>query len=514
MQFCRLTFWGLFIVFLTLISAPLTAQQAKLESIDSYISKSLNDWNIPGVAVAIVHRDTLRFSKGYGLRELGKKGDVNDHTLFAVASNSKAFTATLLGILVDQGRLSWDDRVSDYLTDLQLHDSYASRDMRVSDLLSHRGGLPVFGGDHLWIGAPERTSKDIVTRMRYLEPTAPLRLKYQYNNLMFLVAGELYTAITGESWEDAVEALLFEPIGMTESKTNVMSILDYPNMAQPHEDVKGNIKTVPFDDVTGVAPAASLVSNVLDMVEWMRFNLNNGRVGETQLVSENVMRQLHSVYTPIPISNWARENLGMQFLGYGLGWVIADYKGYKTVGHSGGLSGMISLQTMVPSEELGIIVLTNYAPNRLIRAITYYILDQYLDTDTITDWSRVYLQRRAEGKERRMEREKELQRKRVKKTKPSLKQKDYIGVFTSALSGDASVRLKNGKLWFYYNERHTGWLEHWHHDIYRVHWQNPIFDMPDKNFLQFFMNKDGRVDRLEVTFYDPQTFHFKTATEE
>ncbi|MEL6824381.1 MAG: serine hydrolase, partial [Calditrichota bacterium] len=376
------------------------------------------------------------------------------------------------------------------------HDSYASRDMRVSDLLTHRGGLPVFGGDHLWIGAPDRTRQDIVRRMRHLEPTAPLRLKYQYNNLMFVVAGELYTAITGESWEEAVAALLFEPIGMTESKTNVMAILDYPNMAQPHEEVKGKVKTVPFDDVTGVAPAASLVSNVLDMVEWMRFNMNNGRVGETQLVSDEVMRQLHAVHTPIPVSTWARENLGMQFLGYGLGWVVADYKGYKTVGHSGGLSGMISLQTMVPSEELGVIVLTNYAPNRLIRALTYYILDQYLDSDFITDWSRVYLQRRVEGEERRMEREKELQRKRMKKTRPSLKQKDYLGVFTSALSGDASMRLKNGKLWFYYNDRHSGWLEHWHHDVFRVHWENPIFDMPDKNFLQFFLDNDGRVNKL------------------
>ncbi|MGH1365586.1 MAG: serine hydrolase [Calditrichia bacterium] len=496
------------------LSTALYSQDVELDSLDAYISRSMQEWQVPGVAVAIIHKDTLRFAKGFGIRAIGKKGDVNDHTLFAVASNSKAFTATLLGMLVDQGRLRWDDRVVDYLPDFQLYDSYVSREIRIADLLSHRGGLPVFGGDHLWIGAPKNTREDIVRRMRYLEPTAPFRMRYQYNNLMFLVAGQVYTAITGDNWEDAVEAKIFEPIGMTESKTNVMTIQDYPNMARPHEKVQDKVQMVAFDDVDNVAPAAAVVSNVLDMVEWMRFNMNGGMVGETRLVSEKVMRQMHAMHTPIPVSKSLEELLGTQFLGYGLGWVVADYKGRKTMGHSGGLSGMISLQTMIPSEQLGVIVLTNYAPGRLIRAITYRILDAYLGVKDETDWSRVYLERKQKSEETRMEREKDLQRKRIKKTKPSLKAKDYFGVYSSSLSGDASIRSMDGKLWFYYNERHTGWLEHWHHDVYRVHWQNPIFDMPNKSFLQFFLNTEGRVSHLEVTFYDPQTFYYKTATEE
>ena len=223
------------------------------------------------------------------------------------------------------------------------------------------------------------------------------------------------------------------------------------------------------------------------------------------MLAAETAREMQRIQYPLGVSVWAAENLGRRFNGYGLGWFVSDYKGRKVVSHSGGLTGMISLQTLLPEEGLGVIVLTNYAPEAPTRAITYRILDAYLG-ESQRDWNEVYLGFRRQSEERARQREERLLESRIEGTSPSLPLEAYTGTYTEAVSGEAEVRLADGRLVFDYNPRHLGDMEHWHHDVFRVTWRHPIFDMPARSFLQFQLNEKGEVTGLEVTFYDPIRF--------
>lgn len=502
--FYQITRTALLLFFLLLVVVPTTAQIDPLTDLNAYVEKAMRDWKVPGLAIGIVKYGSLIFAKGYGFREIGKEAKVDEQTLFAVASNTKAFTAALLGMLVDEGKLDWDDRVTDYLREFQMYDPYVTRDISIRDLLTHRSGLPTFGGDHLWIG--NSLSRDeIIARIRHLKPNAQFRTKFQYQNLMFLVAGQIIPEITGKNWEETIKERIFTPLGMVESNTSIRDLKNKENVATPHEIVRGKLIPVEYENVDYTAPAGAINSNIVEMAWWMRLNLNGGVYNGEQILSEKVMRVMHAIQIPITISPDREKMLGTHFLGYGLGWRISDYKGHKIISHGGGLSGMISLQTMIPGENLGVIILTNFAPHSLTRALTYRIIDAFLG-EPERDWSVEYLERRKEEREKKEKAEKELQAGRVKRTKPALKLIEYTGKYFDDLSGEAEVRLEKGKLVFDYNPRHTGNLEHWHYNTFRVTWRNPIYDMPEKAFLTFYLNEEGEVAELKVTFYDPIYF--------
>ncbi|MDZ7307574.1 MAG: beta-lactamase family protein, partial [candidate division KSB1 bacterium] len=227
-------------------SSAAPGQTLSLKRLDAYIEQARVQWEVPGLAVALVQNDSIIFAKGYGARELGKPGRVDAHTLFAVASNTKAFTAALLGLLVDAGKLTWDDRVVQHLPGFQMYDPYVTRELNLVDLLTHRSGLPVFGGDHLWIGA-RLSREEIMRRLRFLPPSAPLRTKFQYQNLMYLVAGQIIPAVTDTSWDDFIQARLLAPLGMRETVTSIRFLAGRDNVATPHEMVAGRIAAIPYD---------------------------------------------------------------------------------------------------------------------------------------------------------------------------------------------------------------------------------------------------------------------------
>ncbi len=502
--FYQITRMALLPIILLLVVVPTNAQIDPLADLNAYVEKAMRDWKVPGLAIGIVKNDSLIFAKGYGVREIGKEAQVDQQTLFAVASNTKAFTAALLGMLVDEDKLGWDDRVTDYLREFQMYDPFITREINIRDLLTHRSGLPTFGGDHLWIGNA-LSREEIIARIRHLKPNAQFRTKFQYQNLMFLVAGQIIPEITGVSWDVTIKERIFTPLGMVESNTSIRDLKNKENVATPHEIVRGKLIPVEYDNLDNLAPAGAINSNVMEMAQWMRLNLNDGVYKGEQILSPQVMREMHTIQMPITISADREKMLGTHFLGYGLGWSISDYKGHKIISHGGGLSGMISLQTMIPEENLGVIILTNLAPHSLTRALTYRILDALLG-EPERDWSVAYLERRKESKEKQKKVKKELQTKRVKGTKPTLKLKDYTGKYSDQLSGEAEVRLESRKLVFDYNPRHTGDLVHWHYNTFRVTWRNPIYDMPEKAFLTFYLNEEGEVAELKVTFYDPIYF--------
>ncbi len=487
-----------------LASGAALSQTLPLKRLDAYIEQARVQWEVPGLAVAMVKDDSVIFAKGYGVRELGKPGKVDAHTLFAVASNTKAFTAALLGLLVEAGKLNWEDRVVQHLPGFQMYDPYVTRELNLIDLLTHRSGLPVYGGDHLWIGA-QLDREEIMRRLRYLEPNAPLRAKFQYQNLMFLVAGQVIPAVTDTSWDDFVQARLLQPLGMRETVTSIRFLAGRDNVAAPHEVVQGKIAAIPYDSVDATGPAGSLNSNVIDMAQWLRLQLGKGVYRGRRLLSESTMRMLHTQHMPIPVTPWAEKNFGRHFSGYGLGWFMYDYRGQKVMSHGGGLSGMFSLQTWLPDKNFGLIILTNFAPHDLTDALTYRILDAVLGAAE-RDWSADFLRWRDEQREREARAEAELQAQRVAGTRPSLALEAYAGTYFDEFSGAAQVKLVNGKLVFYYNPRHTGEMEHWHYDTFRLTWHNPIYDMPKTALVTFFLDEAGRVEKLKTVFYDPIYF--------
>ncbi len=473
-----------------------------------YAKKVLDDWKTPGAAVAVVLGDSIVFARGYGVRTLGKPDRVDSRTLFAVASNTKAFTAALVGLLVHEGKIEWDDPISTYRRDFQMFDPYVTRNLSFRDLLCHRSGLSTFAGDHLWIG--HNLSRDeIISRLRFLEPTRPFRTHFQYQNLMFLVAGEMIPTITGQSWDEAMRQRFFEPLGMQDSNLSIRDLQGRENVAGPHERVDGGpLQVIPYDFLDNIAPAAGINSSVRDMAQWMIVNMNKGRYHDKQILPENLVGEMQQVQFPLRVSKMAAELLNANYAGYGLGWGIGEYNGFKSVGHGGGMSGMISQQIMLPQKKLGVIVLTNRAPTAAHRILCYSLLDHYLGIEG-RDWNKIYLKQKERREKFKAEREKKMFSERHLDTKPSLPLSSYVGTYSSLSSGDAIVRLRDGKLIFDYNARHIGTLEHWHYDTFRVHWKNPISDMEPVTFLQFKLDKSGKVDDLTVTFYDPLIFKKK-----
>lgn len=484
------------------VDAP--AQEISFRTLDAYVERAMADWGVPGLSLVIVKDDAVLYAKGYGVREAGKSHRVDEHTLFAIASNTKAFTATLLGMLVDENRIDWDDRVIDRLPGFRMYDSYTTREIRLRDCLTHRSGLPTFGGDRMWIGA-ETTKESVIERIRHMKPTAPFRAEYQYNNLMFLVAGQMFAAAAGQSWEEGVASRIFGPLGMRESRTTVRDLGSLKNVATPHEIVGGELVPVAYDNVDAVAPAAAVVSSAADMARWMRLHLNRGRFEGRVMISEGVAGEIQSVQFPLPVSEISRTYLGAGFSGYGLGWGISEYHGYRTVSHGGGLSGMISRQTLVPELGLGVMVMSNFAPNQVPTILVYRILD-LLTGNEQTDWNRLYLDRREAQKRLAEEEEGALRAARVTGTLPSHPLYDYAGIYAEPVTGKIEIRMEAGRLLFEYNPRYRGDLEHWHYDTFRVHWRHPIFDMDARTFLTFRFHESGEVSGCTVKFYYPVEF--------
>ncbi|MCA9731466.1 MAG: serine hydrolase [Deferribacteres bacterium] len=481
----------------------LNAQPSK--DFNKYAKQVLNDWQTPGAAVAVVQGDKVVFAQGYGVRALGKPDKIDRNTLFAVASNTKAFTAALLGLLEHEGKIQWDDPICDYRPGFAMFDPYVSRNLSFRDVLTHRSGLSTFGGDHLWIG--HTLSRDeIIARLRYLEPTQSFRSHFQYQNLMYLVAGEMIPAITSQSWDDAMREKFFEPLGMDNTWLSIRDLEGKDNVASPHESVDfGPLQVIPYDFLDNIAPAAAINSSVSDMTKWMIVNMNGGMFGDKRILPESLVNEMQRVQIPLRISKLASEELHTNFNGYGLGWGISEYNGYKSVGHGGGMSGMISRQIMLPEKKLGVIVLTNRAPTMVHVILSYTLLDQFLGIEG-RDWNKIYLEMEERQKSRMVAKEEKLRSERHLNTTASLPLTDYVGTYSSLSSGPAKITLNDSSLFFDYNVRHRGPLEHWHHDTFRVHWINPISDMEPVTFLQFRLNPDGNVQELTVKFYDPLTF--------
>ncbi len=288
---------------LMLCAGPLNAnaQRLPLRGFDAYVQKALQDWGCPGLAIAIVKNDSVIYAKGFGVRQIGSTAQVDEKTIFGIASCSKAFTAASIAMLVDEKKLRWDDPATKHLDGFQLYDPYVTREITVRDLLSHRSGLPAFGGDLIWWGSTY-SRDETLRRIRFVKPATSFRSHYAYQNIMFIAAGQVVSTVSGKPWDDFVKERIFTPLGMRSSSTSVKSLQGIEDIATPHMRVDGKTRAIAWRNLDNGAPAAGINSNVLDMARWIRLQLGHGQFEGKKLFSSSAGEEMWSAQTVIPTS--------------------------------------------------------------------------------------------------------------------------------------------------------------------------------------------------------------------
>src|SRR5436190_1317793 len=350
---------------LSLGAAELPAQRAASPTavprdFDAYVARVMRDFEVPGLAIAVVQDGRVLLAKGYGVRKLGDPAPVDDKTLFGIASNTKAFTATALGILVEEGKLRWDAPVIDYLPWFAMYDPYVTRELTIRDLLVHRSGLGLGAGDLLWWPTSTYNRKDVARRLRYIKPATSFRTAFAYDNVLYSVAGEVIETVSGQTWEDFIQSRILAKVGMTGSSVRHSAAAAGGNVATPHAPIDGTVRPIAPFTSDNTNPAGGINSSATDIAKWMMVQLDSGRLaGGTRLFSQNTARNLWSVVTPLRPGNPPAELAALRasFTGYGLGFFLRDYRGSKMVWHTGGLPGYVSRLSLIPDKKLGVAVL-------------------------------------------------------------------------------------------------------------------------------------------------------------
>ncbi len=482
------------------IAAPETSSAIRetIQQYDSYVETARQQWQVPGLAIAIVKDDQVLLSKGFGNRRVGAVESVDQHTLFAIASNSKAFTSAALAILVDEGKLKWDDRVTQHLPWFRLRDEFATREMRINDLLCHRSGLGTFSGDLLWWGT-DYSPKQILQRAAELEPASSFRSAYGYSNLMFLAAGEVITAVSGQSWSDFVRERILRPLEMNRSTTSVRDLISLDNYASPHKTQLDRSQPMPWMNWDAMAAAGGVISSADDMSRWLRLQLRQGEVdSKRRIFSATASHEMWQAYTPIKLESTPSQRFpSTHFRAYGLGWALSDYQGLKIVGHGGGYDGMYSQVLMVPEKKLGIVVLTN-SMTSITSLLAYRALDVLLDGDK-KDWSAENLAKFRKSREDFAAKIAKLTTPAVAGTKPSHPLTDYVAKFRCPMYGDAAVSLEGEQLSLRLlpYPALVAELKHLHYDTFEIRWRNE-FAWFEGGTAHFIPDARGKFQRLEL----------------
>ena len=478
------------LMLLSAVSFELFAQSEPFEGLNSYILKAMKEWETPGLAIAIVKNDSVIFAKGYGVRKLGENAPVTPNTIFAIASTTKAMTVACLAMLVDEGKLKWDDPVTKHIPWFQLHDPYVTRELTVRDLLCHRSGLE--RGDGLWSMSPF-SREEILRRLRLLKPAWSFRSRYGYQNTMFITAGEIVPAVTGKSWDEFITERLFKPLGMSHSSTSVSALQGKDDVASPHYRIDDVMQPVNWENCDNIGGAGAVNSSVMDMAQWVRLNLGNGVYANKRLLSTSLMKEMQSSQTIIRIDS-ADSALkpSMHFRSYGLGWFLQDYFGRKIVYHTGSLNYMRTRVLFIPEEQFGLVILQNSPNESLHESIGYWILDRLLG-GTERDWSAELRTAADEAEAKSKAAQKKRIEARVAGTKPSLALDKYTGTYEDELYGKVSVQLEDGKLAMKLSASYEGAMEHWHYDTFEITWKNRT---NGKDTIVFTIGADGTVDNL------------------
>jgi CubicO group peptidase (beta-lactamase class C family) len=486
-----------------------SAQPAPLAGLDEYVARAARDWRVPGLAIVVVKDTTVAFIKGYGVRELGKPDPVGVHTRFGNMSTTKAFTAMLLAMLADSGRVRLDDPVAAHVPGLQLADPWVTRELTVRDLLAHRLG---FGDpDYLW--ARSGFSFDaIVRRLRWVRPETSLRSRFAYNNVGYALAGDVAARAAGggATWQSLLRRRLLEPLGMTETYADGRELAAAGGAAvtAPHGIVDDTVRVLPASPglVDPVAPAGAMFSTASDMARWLRFLLDSGRVDGRRLVSARGFAELFTAQQVVPPEEFypTLRLTRPHVLAYGMGWFLSDYRGQFVAFHTGSIEGRSAIVGLIPDRRVGVAVLTNLDHSELRHALMYTVFDRYIGREAdgaARDWSAemraMYRTIADSARARRRERE----ARRVEGTRPSLPIARYAGTYADSLFGLAVVGQDARGLTLRLGES-EGALEHWSYDVFRVRWSDPF---QGTDLVSFALDPDGSVGELRLVG-GPQRF--------
>ncbi len=483
------------------VTEPLIAKDAAptsdLSQLKGIIEQARADWNVPGLCVAIVKDGQVVLSEGFGVRELGKPETVDGDTLFAIASNTKAFTAAAIAMLEEEGKLHWEDHVQQHLPWLQMYDPYVSSELRIDDLLCHRSGLGTFSGDLLWWGTPY-SPEEVLRRTRHLPAKGRFRATYGYSNLMFLAAGEVIREASGKPWPEFMQERILKPVGMTRSVTSITTLESLGNFASPHKPTLEKVTPIPWYNWDTMAAAGGIISSANDMAKWLRVQLDHGKIDDRhRLFSEASSHKMWSLQTIIPLSA-AQKRVGTtHFKAYGLGWMLSDYKGRKTVSHGGGYDGMYSQVMMVPEENLGVVVLTN-SMTGISTALANTIVDEFLGGEK-KDWLDPGLEQDRKNRTAFYDRIKETTTPKSEGTSPSHELMSYAGTYRCPLYGDVTVSAEDEKLVLRLlpNAELVADLTHMQYDTWVIHWRKE-FAWFAEGTIQFVPDNHGVFQELRM----------------
>lgn len=458
---------------------------------DRYVAQAAKEWKVPALGIAVVKDDSLVFAKGYGVLETGKSQKADEHTRFAIGSTTKAMTSASLAMLVDEGRLHWDDRVTKYIPELELYDPYVTRELTIRDLLTHRSGLP--GTDLFWAHW-HYSLPEIIHGLRYIKPESSFRSNWSYQNVMYALTGTIVERVSGMSWEQFVRSRIFGPLGMTETEALVSEIAGKPNVSVPHYLVGDSVRVVPMRSTDAIAPAGSVWSSVSDMSKWMRFILDSGRVGDKRLIKASTFRELITPQIQAPMEEYPALQLSRpDFFSYGFGWFIQDYAGQEVWMHTGSIDGQCAIIGLMPNERVGVYVLENLDHAELRHALMYRVFDLY-NGGPSRDWSTEVAALFSRMRQGRGGGAGQAAAQHVERPASVLVEK-YVGTFVDSAYGTVTVTNANGKLRARVVTDPEADLDHWDVDVFRTHAANPR----DQIALTFTPDGTGGISAVRVS---------------
>lgn len=487
-------------------AAPITSAQ-----IDALAERAMQAFDVPGIAVAVIKDDKVIHSKGYGVSSLRTGQKVDQHTLFGIASNSKAFTSAALGMLVDEKKLKWTDKVTDYIPEFRMYNPYVTEEFTILDLLTHRSGLGLGAGDLMQFpDGSDFKRADVIRNLRFLKPTSGFRAQFAYDNNLYIVAGEVLARASAMSWEDFVERRIMRTIGMDESAAAPKRVKSRANFAYPHAPVEGRVQQIDAEIGEVANAAGGIYSNLVDMSKWVRMQLNGGKYGaelSQRLFSDEVQWEMWSPHTIIPKGR-SPSPYNTHFVSYGLGWFLSDVKGYKQVAHTGGLEGMVTQVRLVPELKLGIIVLTNQQQGAAYSAISATILDSYLGmphVDRVTELSKLSKASQADASKATDAVMATIAASEKAAAAHPIDLAPFAGTFRDPWLGDVILALKDGKLTFEAKRspRLSGEMSHYRGNTFVVRWRDRSMDADA--FMNFSMGTDGMPSGMTMAAISPLT---------
>ena len=444
--------------------------QSNVEVLDRYVESARNQWQVPGLSIVVVQDGKILISKGYGVREIGKNEPVNGETLFGAMSTTKAMTAVALGMLVDEGKLGWDDKVIKHLPAFRVADPYVTSEITVRDLLTHNTGLG--NADFLWSWTPALPAAEIASRMQYANRAYSLRSSFIYQNIMYLVAGQVIEKASGMSWERFMTERLFVPLGMKSTFPNLATSQRYQNRSSAHYEIKGKIQVIPEQSADPIAPGGAVWSTADDIGKWVDFMLGNTTVNGNELLKPATLNEILKPQAIVPASQFypTIELTRPHWMTYGLGWFQHDYRGEMVNFHTGSLAGRTAIIGLLRDKKLGVYVFGNLDHAEVRHALMYKVFDLFAFADHGRDWSTelktLYDGRKAEAAKR----EEAMKSRRVLNTRPSLPLSSYVGRYSDPFYGAVDIAIVDGQLKAILNKDLSADLSHWQFYTYMAAW--------------------------------------------